>query len=93
MIAVKDRFAYYQATVCYYQNAQTPPLYTIGKLEGTIALNSSGTEGFGYDPIFIPSGQSQTMAQLGIDFKNSHSARYKAWKQISSRLAIIENFD
>jgi XTP/dITP diphosphohydrolase len=48
-----------------------------GVLEGRIATEPSGTEGFGYDPVFIPEGEEQTVAVLGNDWKlrNSHRAR------------------
>ena len=48
-----------------------------GTLEGTIAAERRGDEGFGYDPIFIPTGESRTVAELGNDWKraNSHRAR------------------
>jgi XTP/dITP diphosphohydrolase len=48
-----------------------------GILEGAIAHEPRGSEGFGYDPIFIPEGHTQTVAQLGNAWKarNSHRAR------------------
>ena len=51
-----------------------------GTLEGTIAAERRGDEGFGYDPIFIPTGESRTVAELGNDWKraNSHRARAAA---------------
>ncbi len=48
-----------------------------GTLEGRIAVESRGTEGFGFDPIFIPTGEQRTVAELGNEWKreNSHRAR------------------
>jgi XTP/dITP diphosphohydrolase len=48
-----------------------------GRLEGRIADAMSGTEGFGFDPVFIPDGEDRTVAQLGNDWKrdNAHRAR------------------
>jgi XTP/dITP diphosphohydrolase len=48
-----------------------------GTLEGRIATEPSGTEGFGYDPVFVPAGEDSTVAELGNDWKarNSHRAR------------------
>ena len=48
-----------------------------GVLEGTIAHERRGDEGFGYDPIFVPEGETKTVAELGNEWKttNSHRAR------------------
>jgi XTP/dITP diphosphohydrolase len=48
-----------------------------GILEGRIAEQPSGSEGFGFDPIFIPKGEERTVAELGDRWKatNSHRAR------------------
>jgi XTP/dITP diphosphohydrolase len=48
-----------------------------GVLEGRIADDARGDEGFGYDPIFVPAGEERTVAELGNEWKaeNSHRAR------------------
>jgi XTP/dITP diphosphohydrolase len=48
-----------------------------GVLEGELATERSGDGGFGYDPIFIPAGDTRTVAEIGDDWKrvNSHRAR------------------
>ena len=48
-----------------------------GVLEGWIADEPRGSEGFGYDPIFVPDGEELTVAELGNEWKaeNSHRAR------------------
>lgn len=48
-----------------------------GRVEGSIATEKRGTEGFGYDPVFIPEDSGKTFAELGVDAKNriSHRAR------------------
>jgi XTP/dITP diphosphohydrolase len=51
-----------------------------GRTEGTIATGMRGSEGFGYDSIFIPQGEEKTFAELGLEFKNKCSHRYKAIK-------------
>jgi len=47
-----------------------------GTLEGTVAFERRGEEGFGYDPIFVPLGGTRTVAELGNEWKvvNSHRA-------------------
>jgi XTP/dITP diphosphohydrolase len=51
-----------------------------GTLEGRITTEARGAEGFGYDPIFVPDGEEQTVAELGDAWKtrNSHRARAAA---------------
>jgi XTP/dITP diphosphohydrolase len=51
-----------------------------GVLEGRIAEEPRGTEGFGYDPVFVPEGEQRTVAELGNEWKsrNSHRARAAA---------------
>jgi XTP/dITP diphosphohydrolase len=48
-----------------------------GVLEGQLASERRGEEGFGYDPIFIPDGETRTVAEMGETWKrrNSHRAR------------------
>jgi XTP/dITP diphosphohydrolase len=48
-----------------------------GTLEGSVARERRGSEGFGYDPIFVPDGEMRTVAELGNEWKqaNSHRAR------------------
>jgi XTP/dITP diphosphohydrolase len=48
-----------------------------GTLEGRIAAEPRGSEGFGYDPIFVPEGEERTVSELGDEWKrdNSHRAR------------------
>ena len=48
-----------------------------GTLEGRVAHEPRGSEGFGYDPVFVPVGEERTVAELGNVWKaeNSHRAR------------------
>lgn len=41
-----------------------------GLLQGELAKKATGTAGFGYDSVFIPEGQTKTLAELGLAFKN-----------------------
>lgn len=52
--------------------------YFEGLCEGRIAEHPAGTQGFGYDPVFIPDGSSQTFAEMGMEAKNRYSHRRKA---------------
>lgn len=56
-----------------------------GVCEGQIILESRGTSGFGYDPIFQPDGFKETMAELG-DVKQMISHRYHALTELKTKL-------
>jgi XTP/dITP diphosphohydrolase len=53
-----------------------------GVLEGRIADEPRGTQGFGYDPIFVPEGEERTVAELGDDWKHANSHRARAAKAL-----------
>lgn len=49
-----------------------------GTLEGHVAMAPAGSEGFGYDPVFVPAGETRTVAELGDAWKALHSHRARA---------------
>jgi len=53
-----------------------------GVLEGRIAAEPRGSGGFGYDPLFIPQGETRTLAELAPEEKNALSHRRKALEQL-----------
>jgi XTP/dITP diphosphohydrolase len=57
-----------------------------GTLQGRIADSASGTEGFGFDPVFIPDGEDRTVADLGNDWKREHSHRARAARALLAAL-------
>jgi XTP/dITP diphosphohydrolase len=57
-----------------------------GTLEGRIAFEALGTEGFGYDPIFLPDGEERTVAELGNEWKSRHSHRARAARALLAAL-------
>ncbi len=56
-----------------------------GKCEGRITDSASGASGFGYDPVFQPTGESRTFAEMSEDEKNAISHRGEAMR----RLAVL----
>ncbi len=58
-------------------------------MKGQIAAKVAGLNGFGYDPIFVPDGQTKTLAELDPGFKNRHSHRALAFKQFLAYLKSL----
>ena len=57
-----------------------------GILRGRIAEEARGTEGFGYDPVFVPVGEERTVAELGNAWKQRHSHRALAAQALAAAL-------
>lgn len=53
-----------------------------GSVEGHLETRPRGSEGFGYDPLFVPKGFAETFAELGPDVKNRLSHRSQALKKL-----------
>lgn len=60
-----------------------------GVMEGEIARTRSGSEGFGYDPVFIPQGYNCTIAEISLDEKNAISHRGKAMRDLAEYLNTL----
>jgi XTP/dITP diphosphohydrolase len=58
-----------------------------GTLDGRIAGEPGGTEGFGYDPVFVPAGEERTVAELGDSWKALSSHRARAAQALLRALA------
>ena len=83
----RQRNAAFVACLVFFDpNSDGDPLSAEGRLEGEIAKNSKGKDGFGYDPIFFISDENKTLAELGKDYKNKNSHRAKATKILLKKL-------
>lgn len=60
-----------------------------GEVKGTVSFEIRGTQGFGYDPIFIADGSTKTNAEISIEEKNSKSHRIRALQKMCDFLSII----
>jgi XTP/dITP diphosphohydrolase len=57
-------------------------IVAMGEISGRIIKKPRGTNGFGYDPLFLPDGYDKTTAELPPEIKNKISHRYKAFNQL-----------
>ena len=70
--------AHYIASICVYMNDNF--FVTHGWCHGDVICENRGTNGFGYDPLFIPDGYDQTFGELDESLKKTLSHRAKALK-------------
>ena len=85
MSNVKDRTARFRTVISLIINGVEHQFE--GRVEGRIATEKHGTEGFGYDPIFIPEGYDKSFAELGEEVKNQISHRARAVKKLAEYLS------
>lgn len=76
----EHRQAFYTAVLCLIWDGV--PHYFEGTCHGTLTDKPRGTNGFGYDPIFIPNGYSETFAELPAEVKQKISHRAQAMQQL-----------
>jgi len=76
------REAYFQASLALASPQDSSQEFS-GKVHGTISHKSVGTNGFGFDPIFIPRGARKTFAQGGSQFKDKYSHRATAFRKLA----------
>jgi XTP/dITP diphosphohydrolase len=82
---VEDRRARYVSELVIVSPAGDD-LRGTGTLEGRIATEPRGTEGFGFDPVFIPAGEERTVAELGNEWKRENSHRARAARALLASL-------
>jgi XTP/dITP diphosphohydrolase len=75
-----------RSPVCYADELESPAQLFDGACEGKIISSAAGRGGFGYDPLFVPDGFTQTFAELGDDVKNRISHRSKALAKLQAFL-------
>lgn len=68
--------------------ADPVPLICSGSWEGRIASSAAGQGGFGYDPLFIPLGETRTAAELPRETKNRRSHRAQALTRLLDALGL-----
>ncbi len=61
-------------------------LIFLGRINGTVSIEPKGSNGFGYDPIFIPDNHTKTFAEMSLGEKNKSSHRMIAVEKLKSFL-------
>jgi XTP/dITP diphosphohydrolase len=81
------RGARYQCVLVLLRDADDPaPLIAHGSWAGRLIASPRGRGGFGYDPVFVPAGETRTAAELAPDEKNRVSHRGQALAQLVAML-------
>lgn len=78
----ENRSARFVCSMAIADNKGEVAFLTEGICEGEIALTAQGNNGFGYDPIFVPKGFSETFGELSGEIKQEISHRSKAIEKI-----------
>ena len=85
MNGIQNRKAKFRTVIALYINQQE--FLFEGSVNGIITETSFGTEGFGYDPIFLPEGDTRTFAQMSLQEKNKFSHRSRAIQNLAGFLS------
>lgn len=75
-----NRRACFKTVVALILNGETH--YFEGRVDGTIIETPRGTDGFGYDPVFMPDGYTETFAEMSAEEKNKISHRGRAMAKL-----------
>jgi XTP/dITP diphosphohydrolase len=83
-----DRSAFFICVLVLLQHADDPaPLIAEGRWHGRILNEGRGTGGFGYNPVFLPEGYSESVAEMDAALKNRLSHRGQALAKLHAQLA------
>ncbi|MBE6081522.1 MULTISPECIES: RdgB/HAM1 family non-canonical purine NTP pyrophosphatase [Tissierellales] len=88
-VPLKERNAVFKTVIAITDGKRTKTV--TGECRGKIGFEERGTEGFGYDPLFIVDGYDRTFAELGEEIKNKISHRSRALKKLKEELKIFLN--
>jgi len=83
---VENRKAVFRSAIAYCDSEAEAPVVFEGEAEGEITVDErsgSGKSGFGFDPIFRPSGSAETFAEMSLEEKNGFSHRAKAVRKFA----------
>lgn len=88
MAGAGDRSAWFHCALVYLSSAEDPaPLVSQARWRGSLLAAPRGEHGFGYDPVFLPQGESRSAAELPAAEKNRVSHRAMALAALAQALA------
>ena len=82
MQTTTNKTAHFKTVIAYIDVEGKEKLFE-GTVDGEIIGEKRGSNGFGYDPVFMPSGHELTFAEMSMEEKNTMSHRAKAWQVFS----------
>lgn len=82
--ALGDPLATARCALLYRDESET--LVAAGHTSGALVLPPRGEHGFGWDPVFVPAGETRTYAELPPPAKDRLSHRGKAWRALLAQL-------
>ncbi len=85
----KNRSATFVCSLCFNLSEKKKFFVVTGKLNGKIAFEMKGKNGFGYDPIFIPSGHKVTFGEMKKSKKIKIDHRFIAYKKLIKKVKIL----
>lgn len=86
---VQDRTARFRTVIAVVNRDGSFQIFE-GKVNGQISESKRGTNGFGYDPIFIPDGYDMTFGEMAEDEKNKMSHRARAVEKLMEYFKILD---
>ena len=84
---MEDRSARFRTSIALFWNGKQH--FFDGIINGEIAKVRSGSDGFGYDPIFIPENSQRTFAEMSLQEKNQQSHRARALEKMMAFLREV----
>lgn len=91
-VSASQRLADFKCLICLYDPETNETLYSEGVCDGRISDSRKGSNGFGYDPIFVVDEYNKTMAELPSNIKNKISHRAKALEALKEAMEAFCKF-
>lgn len=87
MFGMSDRSACFKTVITLCWEGETYQF--LGEVKGDITLEKSGSEGFGYDPVFKPIGEERCFSEMTMEEKNKISHRARAVEKLANFLKTL----